>query len=414
MTNGKSAGVVDQLIGNKRYRVASKIGAGSFGDIHIGYDVQTGCDVAIKVEPKNSQHPQLLYEAKVCRALVGDKKGCGIPCVQWSGTEGEYNLMVMDLLGPSLEELFQSCNAQFTLKTVLLLADQMISRVEYIHDHNYLHRDIKPDNFLMGRQCGNDKHIVHMIDFGLSKRYRDSATQQHIQYRENKSLVGTARYASINTHRGIEQSRRDDLESLGYVLLYFLRGSLPWQGLKASNRKQKYERISEKKMATPLKSLCSDQPNEFELYLSYVRGMRFDFCPDYDYCRNLFTTLFKRCGFVRDYEYDWSPHARGNINGVKRRERKEEMLDVPHAIAPLEDSPEEQVELGMGVSPVKKIKTYVKMCEDTPMLVPRQRAAGLQTSKGKEPAKSVRMSVRRAAALAKMKLHVSASQPVQT
>ena len=134
--------------------------------------------------------------------------------------------MVMELLGHSLEDLFQYCGRKFTLKTVCMLADQMISRLEYMHTNNFIHRDMKPDNFLMGN--GNKRNVCYMIDFGLSKRYKDAKTGEHIPYRDNKSLTGTARYASVNTHIGIEQARRDDMESIGYILLYFLKGSLPW------------------------------------------------------------------------------------------------------------------------------------------------------------------------------------------
>ena len=181
------------------------------------------------------------YEAKVYKALSG---GVGIPFVRWYGTECDYNAMVIDLLGPSLEDLFNYCNRKFTYKTVLLLADQLICRIEYIHARCFIHRDIKPDNFLMG--IGRRGSQVNVIDFGLAKKYRDPRTHLHIPYRENKNLTGTARYASVNTHLGIEQSRRDDLESLGYVLIYFCRGSLPWQGLKAATKRQKYDRIMEK------------------------------------------------------------------------------------------------------------------------------------------------------------------------
>lgn len=145
-----------------------------------------------------------------------------------------------------------------------------------------------------------------MIDFGLAKKYRDPKTHIHIPYRENKNLTGTARYASINTHLGIEQSRRDDLESMGYVLMYFLRGSLPWQGLKAATKKQKYEKISEKKMATPTEVLCKGFPTEFVVYFQYVRSLRFDDKPDYSYLRKLFRDLFVREGFVWDYVFDWT------------------------------------------------------------------------------------------------------------
>jgi serine/threonine protein kinase len=189
----------------------------------------------------------LFYEAKLYNTLQG---GSGIANVKWCGVDGEENVLVIDLLGPSLEDLLVYCGRKFTLKTVLMLADQMITRIEFMHSKGYLHRDIKPDNFLMG--LGRKANQVYIIDFGLAKRYRDSTTNRHIPYRENKNLTGTARYASCNTHLGIEQSRRDDLESLGYVLLYFLRGSLPWQGLKAATKTQKYDKICEKKISTPI------------------------------------------------------------------------------------------------------------------------------------------------------------------
>jgi len=228
-------------VGNK-FRIGRKIGSGSFGDIYLGTNIATGEEVAIKLEGVKTKHPQLLYESKLYKILSG---GVGIPYVRWYGVEGDYNVMVMDLLGPSLEDLFNYCSRKFSLKTVLMLADQLISRVEYIHSKNFIHRDIKPDNFLMGQ--GKRANQVNIIDFGLAKKYRDPKTHQHIPYKENKNLTGTARYASVSTHLGIEQSRRDDLESLGYVLMYFNRGSLPWQGLKAPTKKQKYEKISEKK-----------------------------------------------------------------------------------------------------------------------------------------------------------------------
>ncbi|KEH37488.1 casein kinase I-like protein [Medicago truncatula] len=210
----------------------------------------------------------------------------------------------MDLLGPSLEEMFNFCSRKLSLKTVLMLAEQMIKRVEFVHSKSLLHRDIKPDNFLMG--LGKRENQVYCIDFGLAKKYRDSTTHQHIPYRENKNLTGTARYASMNTHLGIEQSRRDDLESVGYVLMYFLRGSLPWQGLQARTKREKYEKISEKKVSTSIEALCRGYPTEFASYFHYCRSLRFDDRPDYAYLKRIFRDLFIREGFQSDYIFDWT------------------------------------------------------------------------------------------------------------
>ncbi|KAJ5904870.1 uncharacterized protein N7473_001786 [Penicillium subrubescens] len=291
---------VDVCVGNK-YRIGRKIGSGSFGDIYLGTHIISGEEIAIKLESVKAKYPQLAYEARIYKSLAG---GIGIPLVRWFGTECDYNAMVIDLLGPSLEDLFNFCNRRFSLQTVLLLADQLISRIEYIHAKSFIHRDIKPDNFLMG--IGKRGNQVNVIDFGLAKRYRDPRTHSHIPYRENKNLTGTARYASINTHLGVEQSRRDDMESLGYVMLYLCRGSLPWQGLMAATKKQKYDRIMQKKITTPTEVLCRGFPSEFALYLNYSRSLRFDDKPDYMYLRKIFRDLFVRESLQNDYVFDWT------------------------------------------------------------------------------------------------------------
>lgn len=286
-------------IGGK-YVLGKKLGSGSFGDIYLAIHEQTGKEFAVKMESSRCKHPQLLYEAKLLRHLQG---GTGIGNVYFADVDGDYNVMVMDLLGPSLEDLFNYCNRKLSLKTVLNLADQMLDRVEYLHSKNFIHRDIKPDNFLVG--SGKKGRTLYMIDFGLAKRYRDPRTHQHIPYKENKNLTGTARYASVNAHLGLEQSRRDDLESVGYVLLYLLVGSLPWQGLKANTKHEKYQRIMDKKMSTSVDTLTRGLPAEFSKYFAYVKALKFDDRPDYTYLRQLFQEISVREGFDQSGPFEW-------------------------------------------------------------------------------------------------------------
>lgn len=309
--------------------------------------------VAIKKEKKKTQQPQLLYEAKLYNILKG---GSGIPRMKWFGTDGDYNVLVLELMGPSLDDLLYYCSGKFSLKSVLMLADQMLTRIEYLHSKGLLHRDIKPDNFLMG--LGKKANQVCMIDFGLSKGYRDPISYKHIPYRENKNLTGTARYASSNTHKGIEQSRRDDLESLGYVLLYFLRGSLPWQGLQAATRMQKYEKICETKLNTPIEVLCKSCPVEFASYFHYCRSLTFDQRPDYGYLKRLFRELFTSKGYAADYLYDWTILKYQEIQQIKEQNQSIAPVAVPTSLEPGDvDEHREYNDCTQNVVPKPKIYT---------------------------------------------------------
>jgi serine/threonine protein kinase len=209
----------------------------------------------------------------------------------------------MELLGKSLEDIFQAQQKKFTLKTVAMIGIQMLDRLEFIHSKNIIHRDIKPDNFVLGLDYKS--HIIYILDFGLSKKFRSSRTHQHIKFSVNKKLTGTARYASINALKGCEQSRRDDLEAIGYVLLYFLRGSLPWQGLHVNKGEDRYKKILQKKKGTSAEDLCKGFPNEFVEYVNYTRNLEFEADPDYKFLRGLLTTVLEKQNSQFDFYYDW-------------------------------------------------------------------------------------------------------------
>lgn len=283
-----------------KFKVGVKIGGGTFGDLYVGMNISSGAPVAVKVEKSSASYPQLAREARLYAILARDRKH-RVPEYYYYGTEGDYAVLVMELLGYSLDVLFKGCKSRFSMKTTLMLADQMIERLEFMHSRGLVHRDMKPDNFMLG--TGKKAHHVYLIDFGLSKRYREGG--QHIPFREGKSLVGTARYCSINTHLGVDQSRRDDLEALGYILIYFLQGTLPWQGLTATPS-TRITRVASVKLSTSVEELCKGLPFEFAAYVHYTRVLPFDACPDYAYLRSLFRSLFIRYGFDNDGFFDWT------------------------------------------------------------------------------------------------------------
>mmetsp|Transcript_49332 Transcript_49332/g.89196 ORF Transcript_49332/g.89196 Transcript_49332/m.89196 type:complete len:420 (-) Transcript_49332:46-1305(-) len=285
-------------IASGRFGVGSQLGAGCFAVISRGKDTETGQDVAIKREDIMSALAQLEAEAGILKRLSQPELPQGFPAIFYCGVEGSYRCLVMELLGETLEERLQQCKGKFEVSTVGLLADQLLHRIEYLHSKGFVHRDIKPENFVCGVK--HKMHHIYLIDFGLSKEYWHG--RRHATMTTRLSLTGTPRYASLNAHRGLEQSRRDDLEAIGHMMIYFLRGSLPWSGLEARTKQEKYRRIFEKKLQEELSNLCRGFPEAFVTYMKYSRGLEYEKRPDYDMLRGLFKDSR---GEKKEYELQW-------------------------------------------------------------------------------------------------------------
>ena len=289
-----------------RYRICKQISCGSFGIIYLGEDQTDGSKVAIKtVNRTKNRRTTLKNEIKIYkRYLDCGNRAVGIPVLHWAGVENDLSgeVMVLDLMGSDLEKLFRICGRKFSLKTIVMIAIQLLERLRSLHSRFVVHRDLKPENFLLG--TGAQSKRIFIIDFGLSKPYYDKLTGNHIKFRSDIGITGTARYCSLNTNKGYEQSRRDDMESVAYLLSYFFHGQLPWQGLRVANTR-KHEAILSVKLNTTVAELFTGMPPVFQDYLTYCRNLAFDEEPDYQFWISKFRKLFDEMGYKWDYKYDW-------------------------------------------------------------------------------------------------------------
>jgi serine/threonine protein kinase len=294
------------------YRIKIALGSGGFGKVYLAEHVKTYTDVAIKFEEDPDGVPRLLHERAIYDKLNG---AAGFPTPICFGSENSQAYLVMELLGKSLRALFRESHKQFSMKTVLMLIDQMICRVEFLHRQGIVHRDLKPSNFVMG--IGPHLNQLHLIDFGLSEPYACEAERE-----SPPRFAGTPCYASLRAQKGYPCFPRDDMESLGYIFVYLATGWLPWRmETISSDRKGVFEAVMAIKESTPIPDLCRGLPDEFSQYLTVVMNMAPEEIPDYAGFRKMFRDRFLANGDVYDSRYDWSSliHSHMSFNFPTKR-----------------------------------------------------------------------------------------------
>lgn len=274
-----------------RYQLEKYLGQGTFGQVMLAVNITNQLKVAIKIEPITDIIAN--NEAEILRLLKGIE---GFPRFYERIEQDNFSYIVMQRLGSSLYKLLKSNGGKFSIPTVAVIGIQICTRLEELHKLGYLHRDIKPQQILIGY---NDKARIYLIDFGLSRKYKISS--MHIPYKSECSKAGNATFASLHVHNGIQQSRRDDMESFSYLLLYLLNGSLPWQNVSTRGKNEKWNKIALLKGECNFLRVFGKYPNEYVRIVSYCKGLSFDATPDYDYIRDLLSRLLTSTQTIPDW-----------------------------------------------------------------------------------------------------------------
>jgi serine/threonine protein kinase len=284
--------IIENQVFLSRYQIKETLGSGSFGRVFRLEHIQKNKSFALKVDI--AQKGNVLLESKILSDL---QKIPGIPKLYKSGMEDTYSFMILELLGQNLSKVMKSCSGRFSLGTVIIVMKQLLQRIEQIHLKGYLHRDLKPHQILLGQ----NKRMVYITDFGLARKFEMNS--YHISYQTSCPRTGNATFSSLNNHSGIRQSRRDDLESIAYLGIYFLKGELPWQVSKRLTSSSKWQEIFKIKNNCKVNELANGCPKEFAVLLNYARSLRFDEKPEYSYCLSLMESVAGRLQL--DRRLDW-------------------------------------------------------------------------------------------------------------
>ena len=272
--------------GNYICNIENQIGSGSFGEVLYGKHKYNNFEVAVKIINSETSSETIKKEINITKKFQNE---IGFPSIFDTFIHEKKNIIIESMLGPSLDKLFKYCGRIFPLKTVCLIGKEMVKRLETMHGKGILHRDLKPNNLTWGNYNSSynnisnsnyqnnkyelDINTIYLIDFGLScSYYEHELNMSHYKLKDNLNFVGTLRYASLNSHKGIRQGRRDDLESMLYILIYFLKGKLPWQDIKVKQKEERHKIIFHIKSNISIDSLCKDIPEEFANLLKYVKS----------------------------------------------------------------------------------------------------------------------------------------------